>query len=94
MLSERHEVRVAGDGEEALACAVGFVPDVVILDLGLPAMDGFQVARRLLDLFGGGVRIVAFSGRPNVSTDQAMAAGFDALLHKPVSMGALRCRAI
>ena len=89
VLSERHEVRVTGDGDEALACAVGFVPDVAIVDLGLPGMDGFQVARRMRNLFGSSVRLVAFSGWRDVSQDQAIAAGFDAMLQKPASAEAL-----
>jgi two-component system response regulator MprA len=44
---EGHEVRTAGDGEEALASAAEFMPDVVILDLGLPKLDGVEVLRRL-----------------------------------------------
>lgn len=85
VLGERHEVRVAGEGDEALASALGFVPDVAVVDLGLPGMDGFQIARRLRNLFGGSVRLIAFSGWQNVTQDQAMAAGFDVMLHKPAS---------
>ena len=44
---EGHEVRSAGDGVEALALAEEFVPDLVILDLGLPKLDGVEVCRRL-----------------------------------------------
>jgi two-component system, OmpR family, response regulator MprA len=44
---EGHEVRSAGDGVQALALAEEFVPDVVILDLGLPKLDGAEVLRRL-----------------------------------------------
>jgi two-component system response regulator MprA len=44
---EGHEVRSAGDGAEALAVAEDFVPDLVILDLGLPKLDGVEVCRRL-----------------------------------------------
>ena len=42
-----HEVRVAHDGPEALAAAEEFRPEVVLLDIGLPGMDGYEVARRL-----------------------------------------------
>ena len=44
---EGHEVRAAGDGVEALTVAEQFVPDLVILDLGLPRLDGVEVCRRL-----------------------------------------------
>ncbi len=42
-----HQVRTAGDGEQALASAADFGPDVVILDIGLPLIDGYEVARRM-----------------------------------------------
>jgi two-component system, OmpR family, response regulator MprA len=44
---EGYEVRTTGNGVEALDLAVGFVPDLVVLDLGLPGMDGLEVCRRL-----------------------------------------------
>jgi two-component system, OmpR family, response regulator MprA len=44
---EGHEVRSAGDGAEALHVAAEFVPDLVVLDLGLPKLDGVEVCRRL-----------------------------------------------
>src|ERR1700684_4057678 len=44
---EGYEVRIAGDGRAALDEATAFLPDVVILDLGLPKIDGIEVAREL-----------------------------------------------
>ena len=44
---EGYEVRIAGDGEAALDQSAAFNPDLVILDLGLPKLDGIEVARRL-----------------------------------------------
>jgi two-component system response regulator MprA len=44
---EGYEVRLAGDGEAALQTAITFQPDLVVLDLGLPKLDGIEVARRL-----------------------------------------------
>ena len=44
---EGYEVRVAGDGEEALQESGVFEPDAVVLDLGLPKIDGMEVARRM-----------------------------------------------
>jgi DNA-binding response OmpR family regulator len=45
--NEGYEVRTCGDGIEALDLAAGFVPDLVVLDLGLPRLDGVEVCRRL-----------------------------------------------
>ncbi|HEY5816523.1 MAG TPA: response regulator transcription factor [Solirubrobacterales bacterium] len=45
--NEGYEVRTCGDGIEALDAAVGFAPDLVVLDLGLPRLDGVEVCRRL-----------------------------------------------
>jgi CheY-like chemotaxis protein/anti-sigma regulatory factor (Ser/Thr protein kinase) len=42
-----HHVRTASDGEEALACAVAYRPEVVVLDIGLPLLDGYEVAHRM-----------------------------------------------
>jgi DNA-binding response OmpR family regulator len=45
--NEGYEVRTSGDGVDALEVASGFVPDLVVLDLGLPRLDGIEVCRRL-----------------------------------------------
>ncbi|MSO41600.1 MAG: response regulator transcription factor [Solirubrobacterales bacterium] len=45
--AEGHEVRTAGDGVDGLSAAEQFIPDLVILDLGLPRLDGMEVCRRL-----------------------------------------------
>src|SRR6185369_7558019 len=58
-----HEVRVARDGFEALVTAEAFGPDVVLLDIGLPGIDGYEVARRLRRQPGGAqVTLVALTG--------------------------------
>ena len=84
VLGTEHEVRCAGDGDEALACAVGFVPEIVFVDLTLPGISGFEVARRLRNLFGQSVRLVAFTGY-DVDASRIAAAGFDELIRKPAS---------
>ena len=58
-----HETRVSTDGEEAIALADDFRPDCVVLDLGLPRMDGYEVARRLRSgPYGGDIVLVALTG--------------------------------
>jgi CheY-like chemotaxis protein len=88
MLAEQHQVRVATDAHNGLVDALGFVPHAVILDLRMPGMGGLETARRLRNLFGGGVRLVALTGW-QVQPQQILAAGFDALLQKPASAEAI-----
>ncbi len=80
-----HRVDVAHDGAEALAKADAQRPDVVLCDIGLPGMDGYEVARRLRARRGGAIRLVAVSGYAQPE-DLALAseAGFDGHLAKPV----------
>jgi signal transduction histidine kinase len=77
---------VAHDGPSALRIAGEFHPVVVLLDIGLPVMDGYEVARRLRELPDlQGVRLVALTGY-GLDRDRARSreAGFDAHLVKPV----------
>ncbi len=82
---EGHVVQTAADGEEALACAAAFHPDVVILDIGLPRLDGYEVARRLRQgAAGGAALLIALTGYGQKGDqDQAREAGFDLHLVKP-----------
>jgi PAS domain S-box-containing protein len=86
-----HETRVVHDGPSALAMADAFRPDVVLLDIGMPGMDGYEVARRLSALKEGRrPRIVAVTGWSQESDrHQASEAGFDEHLVKPVDLDAL-----
>jgi len=81
------EVRTARDGEEALALARAFEPDVAVLDIGMAGMSGYEVGQRLRDLAGGReMLVIAATGWGSESDRQASAAaGFDAHLIKPVS---------
>ena len=60
---EGYAVEVASDGEEALATFDGFHPDLVLLDIMMPKLDGWEVARRLKATEGGQVPIVLLSAR-------------------------------
>jgi len=82
-----HEVQLAHDGQAALAAAHASHPAVIVLDIGLPGMDGYTVAKALRADGGfDGLRLVAVSGygQPE-DRRRAEAAGFDAHLVKPVS---------
>src|SRR5262245_10839281 len=88
---EGHQVKLAHDGPTALAAAATFRPDAVVLDLGLPGMDGFEVARRLRDRAGGnGPVLVAVSGYgQDEDRHRARQAGFDHHLVKPAEIATL-----
>jgi CheY-like chemotaxis protein len=86
-----HEVRLAYDGQEALESAGHFLPDVMLLDIGLPKLDGFEVASRLRrDSRHDRMLLVAVTGYGTDSDrERARAAGFDHHLMKPVDPRAL-----
>jgi signal transduction histidine kinase/ActR/RegA family two-component response regulator len=86
-----HEVRTARDGPQALACAAEFEPEVVLLDIGLPQMDGYEVARRMRTLpQTHGALLIALTGYgQQADRAQGKAAGFDGHLLKPVDARAL-----
>jgi signal transduction histidine kinase/DNA-binding response OmpR family regulator len=86
-----HEVRVCHDGPAALALADEFRPDLVLLDIGLPGMDGYEVARRLRELPGlDKVPLVALSGYgQEEDVRRSRQAGFDRHLVKPADPAAL-----
>ena len=67
---EGYQVAVASDGEEALDLFGGFQPQLVLLDIMMPKLDGWEVARRLADTTGGPVPIVLLSARAQESDVQ------------------------
>jgi len=87
-----HQALIAHDGRTALRLAAEHQPDLVFLDIGLPDMDGFEVARRLKgEPRLAGVRLVALTGfGQEEDRRQSLAAGFDHHMVKPVDMKALR----
>jgi two-component system, chemotaxis family, CheB/CheR fusion protein len=80
-----HEVVVAHDGEEGLARARSLRPDVVLCDIGLPGLDGYEVARRIRADPSPSPVLIALTGYA-LPEDQrrALEAGFDRHLAKPV----------
>jgi PAS domain S-box-containing protein len=88
---EGHSVEQAYEAGEALRIAAAFVPEIVLLDIGLPEVDGFEIARRLRAIVAlQDVKLVALTGYGQ-SEDRARtrAAGFDLHLVKPVDFAAL-----
>jgi CheY-like chemotaxis protein len=86
-----HEVRLAQDGLSALETAAEFHPEVVLLDIGLPGMDGYEVGRRLRATTGPeGIVLVALTGYGQEEDRQrAREAGFDHHLVKPITPDAI-----
>jgi PAS domain S-box-containing protein len=85
-----HEVEEAATGREALDAAERHPPDVVLLDIGLPDLDGYQVATALRASLGDRVRLIALTGygQPG-DRERVRGAGFDAHLLKPVGLEAI-----
>jgi PAS domain S-box-containing protein len=85
-----NEVQTAPDGSAALESARDFRPDIILLDIGLPGMDGYEVARRLRREHSRQTVLVALTG---YGTDEdhrkSQRAGFDYHLVKPVELDAL-----
>jgi PAS domain S-box-containing protein len=86
-----HETRVAHDGMTALEIAREFRPQVILLDIGMPGLDGYEVARRLRAMNNGQTfRIVAITGwGQDADRKRSKEAGFDLHLVKPVDPNVL-----
>lgn len=86
-----HVVDVAVDGVEALTCALRAAPDVALIDIGLPGMDGYEVARSLRAACpSGSFRLIAVTGYgQDCHREQSCAAGFDLHLTKPIDIDGL-----
>jgi CheY-like chemotaxis protein len=86
-----HVTRVAHSGEEALDLATAFLPRLALIDIGLPGIDGYEVARRLRQApTAGPLQLIALTGRSTEEDRrQAHAAGFDLHLVKPVDFDRL-----
>jgi CheY-like chemotaxis protein len=83
-----HRVEVAADGVEGLKKALELRPRVALIDIGLPRLDGYQVARRLRAAFARDAVLVAYTayGDPEDRL-RALEAGFDLHLVKPLDWG-------
>jgi DNA-binding response OmpR family regulator len=84
---EGHQVSVALGGSEAIALAQTVRPEVAILDIGMPFVDGYQVARSLRrEDWGDSIHLIALTGRDDsASKKAAVEAGFQRYLLKPIN---------
>jgi PAS domain S-box-containing protein len=85
-----HQVVVAADGVQAVELAEKFHPQIALLDIGMPRMDGYEAARRIRGALGRRVVLVALTGWGQEQDQRrAYAAGFDHHVTKPAEPGAL-----
>ena len=90
-----HEVQVVHDGLSAVVAAAEMMPDLVLLDIGLPGIDGYEAARRIRAAAGSAIRLIALTGwGQEKDREQAKDAGFDEHWVKPVSLDKLRGLAV
>jgi CheY-like chemotaxis protein len=84
-----HDVRAVGEGVAGLREALTWTPDAALLDIALPSLDGYEVARRIREVRGD-LLLIAVTGfcRPQ-DRERALSAGFDVHLIKPVPAGFL-----
>jgi len=85
-----HAVLAARHGVEGLDLILAEKPDVAVIDMSLPGMDGNEIARRVRVALGHSVRLIALTGHAGIThRREALAAGFDLYLTKPVKMDVL-----
>ncbi len=83
----RLDVRCATSGIEALIMIGESVPDLLILDLLMPGVNGYEVCRQIREKYGDGIRIIAISGRvDSMSKEELAEHGADAFFPKPVPL--------
>lgn len=86
-----HETRTANDGESAVAAAESFLPDVVLLDIGLPKLNGYEVAQRIREQpWGAAMFLIAVTGWGQEEDRQRSSeVGLNVHMVKPVEPAAL-----
>jgi two-component system, OmpR family, alkaline phosphatase synthesis response regulator PhoP len=93
MKQRGYETAVARDGDEALAQAERFRPDLVLLDVMLPRRDGFEVCQRLRAEGGSGLKILMLSAKGrDVEIEKGLALGADGYVTKPFATAELVAR--
>ena len=88
LVAAAYEVKTAGGAHEALALIPEFKPDVILMDIQMPEMDGLELTRRLkADPLTQAIVIVAFTAYASLGDEESLrAAGFDGYIGKPVDV--------
>lgn len=90
LTEQGHFVHVARDGIEAVSRAESLRPDVILLDIGMPKLDGYAAAARIRELLGNDVFLIALTAWAREDDKQrAKLAGFDRHIAKPPDINAL-----
>ena len=86
LLEDRYHLVIAEDGQTALECAAEDKPDLILMDLSLPRMDGWEATRRLkADAALAGIPVIVLSARAmRADEERARASGCDDFLVKPI----------
>jgi CheY-like chemotaxis protein len=86
-----HQVHVVHDAPAALAAIASVGADVAVVDIGLPGMDGYELARRVRASSGARIFLIALTGYSEPSyRERSRDAGFDAHIVKPIDLPSLR----
>jgi two-component system KDP operon response regulator KdpE len=91
LTSEGYEIRVASDGDEALAIFSDWMPDLVITELAIPKIDGLELCERLRSLSPIPIIVLSALGEEHIKVE-ALDLGADDYITKPFSMDELRAR--
>ena len=85
-----HQVKVAGDGVQGVRVALDWKPEVAVVDIGLPLLDGYQVARQVRGALHDDIRLIALTAyAAPEDRRRAFEAGFDAHMAKPADLDEL-----
>jgi CheY-like chemotaxis protein len=87
-----HDARTACDGTRALEIAEGWLPELIVMDVGMPGLSGYDVARRLrAEEWGASPVLVALTGwSREEDRERALSSGFDSIETKPLDLARLR----
>lgn len=91
LLEDDYELVTAADGEKGVALAKKEQPDLILMDMSLPVMDGWEATRRIKsDALSKDIAVIGLSAHAmDGAKDKALAAGCDAYLTKPIDEGLL-----